>query len=60
MGVGVVLVVGFSFYNLIASKNNNTRFYPILYTYAASFTFLVLHYFLAKKYKLAANYFSAV
>jgi hypothetical protein len=60
VAVGVVLVVGFSLYNLIVSKNNNPRFYPILYTYGASFTFVVIHYFLARKYKLAANLFSAV
>ena len=58
--VGVALVIGFSLYRLILTKSGNPSFYPVLYIYGASFTLLIIHYFLARKYILAANLFSAV
>jgi hypothetical protein len=39
---------------------NNPGFYHILYIYLASFSIMLIHYFLAKKYILAATLFSAI
>jgi hypothetical protein len=49
VGIGVILVIGFSLYKLILTKNNNPGFYPILYIYGGSLIFILVHYFLAKK-----------
>ena len=54
------MVVGFSVYKLILLKGNNPSFYPILYIYGGSFIIMLINYFLAKRYLIAATLFCAV
>jgi len=57
--VGIILVIAFSIYRYIL-VGSNPALWPILYIYGSSFAFFLGHYFLSKKFKFAANLFSAV
>jgi hypothetical protein len=49
-----------SLYKLIINSGKNPNLFTVLYMYGSSFIFMVVHYYLTKKYKWAAVIFSAV
>jgi hypothetical protein len=49
-----------SLYKLIINNGHNPNFYTVIYMYGSSFIFMLVHYYLSKKFKWAAAIFSAV
>lgn len=57
---GVLVIFSMSLYKLIINDGKNPNFYTLLYMYGSSFILMLIHYYLTRKYKWAANIFSAV
>lgn len=57
---GVFVIIAMSLYKLIINDGKNPNFYTVVYMYGSSFIFMLVHYYLTRKYKWAAMIFSAV
>ena len=57
---GVFVIIAVSLYKLIINNGQNPNFYTVIYMYGSSFIFMLVHYYLTKKFKWAAVIFSPV